>query len=294
MVFLLLRIVFNVSFSHLLRLSQARTRRPMVAAGINYLVAAFACSGWAVAAGQPLHPLTLVLGTFSGFAYVAAMVLLLPSMRRSGVALTGSLMQLALMLPVAVAIWRFGELPNTAQWIGIALTVVALPILSTAKAVDVDEPLDKGAFWLPLGLFLSAGSSQVFMKEFSAARPPAELALFSAALFVSATIFTYAWMWLAKDEGRPDARSFSLADGEREIGEWPLGIALGTMNVLQLVFLLLALRMLPAVIVFPISASCGIVVNVLVSRWLWKEQPPLAGWVAIAMAVVAVVLLNLK
>src|SRR5688500_79021 len=119
MVFLLLRIVFNVSFSHLLRLSQARTRRPMAAAGVNYLVAAVACSGWALAAGQPLHPLTLLLGTLSGFAYVAAMVLLLPSMRRSGVALTGSLMQLALMLPVAVAIWRFGELPNTAQWVGI-------------------------------------------------------------------------------------------------------------------------------------------------------------------------------
>lgn len=266
----------------------------MAAAGINYLVAAVACSGWAVAAGQPLHPLTLLLGTLSGFAYVAAMVLLLPSMRRSGVALTGSLMQLALMLPVAVAIWRFGELPNTAQWVGIALTVIALPILSTAKAVDVDEPIEKGAFWLPLGLFLSAGGSQVFMKEFSAARPSEELALFSAALFVSATLFTYAWMWLAKDEGRPDAKSFALAEGEREIGEWPLGIALGTMNVLQLVFLLLALRMLPAIIVFPISASCGIVVNVLVSRWLWKEQPPLAGWVAIGMAVVAVVLLNLK
>ena len=294
MVFLLLRIVFNVSFSHLLRLSQARTRRPMAAAGVNYLVAAIACTGWAVVAGQAPHPVTLLWGSLAGFAYVAAMVLLLPSMRRSGVALTGSLMQLALMLPVAVAIWRFGEFPNPAQWVGIALTVVALPILSTARAVDAEEPIKKGALWLPMGLFLAAGGSQVFMKEFSVARPRAELALFSAALFICATVLTYAWIWLARDEGRPDAKTFALGKGEREIGEWPLGIALGTMNVLQLVFLLLALRMLPAVIVFPISASCGIVVNVLASRWLWKEQPPTAGWVAIGMAVVAVALLNLK
>jgi drug/metabolite transporter (DMT)-like permease len=301
MFFLLSRILFTVTFSHLLRLSQARTPRPLSAAGINYLIAAVATTGWTVAAHVPWNQHTVLLGAITGFLYVVSMVLILPAMRAGGVSVTGAVLQLALMIPVAFAIWRFGEYPNWFQLAGIGLTLVALPLLSAARAAppletapdtEEDSPTRVGrGFALILGvLFVSAGASQVVMKEFAAAHPGSELPLFSAALFSMATLCTYLWMVLARDTGRIPG---TPPEG-RPIGEWPLGTLLGVVNVLQLIFLVLALRELPAILVFPVSASVGIVCNTVASIVLWNERPSSAGWLGIGLAVAAVVLLNLR
>lgn len=292
MAFLLLRIVFTVAFSHLLRFSQARTRRPLLAATVNYGMAGLACSLWAGATGSLPHWPTLVLGALAGFTYVTSLVMMLPAMRKSGVSVTGAVVQLSMMAPVPVAILRFGEYPNAWQTVGIVLTLVALPLLSASSAVQTSQSAGRFSF-LIVWLFLSTSTSQVVMKEFSTTRPAADLPVYSAALFLSATFFTWLWMTRAAGSAAP-AEPETRQEERKLVGEWPLGTVMGVANVLQLVFLLLALRVLPAVIVFPVSASLGIVANVLAAMAIWKERPPPAGWVGIGMAIIAVVLLNLK
>lgn len=297
MLYLLLRLGFTVSFSHLLRLSQARTRRPMLAACVNYVVAAVACALWAAAAGN-WNSQTLILGGLAGFTYVSSLVLMLPTMRRSGVSITGAVVQLSLMVPVAVSIWRFGERPNELQTLGILTTAVALPLLAGSSGSSGDARPGRLSPLAPI-LFLSTGASQVVMKEFAAVRPPGDLPLYSAALFASASVFTALWMAFTGDTGRHDGASPSggehpQLDEGKELSEGGIGVLLGIINVLQLVFLLLALRELPAIIVFPVSAALGIAVNAVLSMALWKERPRPSGWLGIALAVVAVVLLNWK
>lgn len=288
MLFLLLRILFTTAFSHLLRLSQARTRRPLYAAAVNYAVAAVASGAWTLIAGCRWHTPTILLGIAAGLGYVVSLLLVLPSMRKSGVSVTGAVLQLALMVPVAVGIWRFSEHPNVYQIAGIALTLVSLPILSFTTSVD-DPSATRRFSLLTLVLFLSSGLSQVLMKEFSVAALPSDLPLFSTCLFVAATFGTIGWRAFVPEpppnSGEPEGRLY---------GEWPLGLALGVVNMLQLVCLLLALQQLPGVVVFPVSASLGIVVNTFASMLFWKERPPLAGWLGIALAILAVILLNLK
>jgi multidrug transporter EmrE-like cation transporter len=295
MFFLLLRVVFTVAFSHLLRLSQARTRRPMAAAAVNYLVGAALLVAWTLAAGGRWHAHAVWLGTLAGCTYVSSLVLLLPAMQRCGVSVTGALLQLSLIVPVGVAIWRFHEMPNAFQTAGIVLTLVALPLLSATRAVR-SARVRGGLMLLPVLLFLSAGVSQVIIKEFSATCPAYDLPLYSAALFATSTLCTLLWMAATGD--RPLSRAPGRAKGEaasgRMVSEWGLGTLLGLVNVAQLIFLLLALAALPAVVVFPVSAAVGIAFNALVSMALWDERPPAAGWLGIGLAVIAVVLLNLK
>lgn len=291
MVNLLLRIVFTVSFSHLLRLSQARTRKPIAAAAINYLVAAAACTLWACALGRAWQGPTVLLGAAAGFTYVSSLVLILPCMRQSGVAVTSAVAQLSMMAPVVVATVRFGEYPNVWQTAGIVLTVVALPLLCVSTAAATNTPQRFSP--LTLAMFCSTGLSQVLMKEFSATRPGADLAIFSACLFLAATFFTWVWMVHTGDTGRAGEGTPGPDEGTL-LPEWPLGLALGTVNVLQLVCLLRALQELSAIIVFPVSAALGITANVGVSMLLWGERPRPAGWLGIVLAVAAVVLLNLK
>jgi multidrug transporter EmrE-like cation transporter len=219
-------------------------------------------------------------------------------MRKSGVSVTGAVVQVSLMLPVAVAIWRFREYPNGYQIAGMLLTLVALPLLSASTAVHASGGVPARFSPLTLVLFFSTGASQVVMKEFAGTRPEAELPLYSAALFAAATFFTYLWMALSGDTGQAtappeDAGNGGTPDGKL-IPESLIGVALGLINVLQLLFLLRALHSLPAVVVFPVSAALGITANVLASVLLWKERPPMAGWIGIALAIAAVVLLNLK
>jgi drug/metabolite transporter (DMT)-like permease len=288
MIFLLLRIFFSTAFSHMIRLSQARTPRPMGAAAINYLIAGIGCSGWALFARQPWHTPTVVLGAVAGVIYVLSMVLLLPAMRESGVSVIGAVTQLSMMLPIGTAILRFGEYPSAVQWVGIGLTLLALPVLASTSAVAAR----KSRRFSPLTslLFLSTGGSQVVMKEFSATCPSVQLPLYSAALFVAATASTYGWIAATGDTGRP--REIPHRPEGRQLSEWTLGLALGLANTLQLVCHLEALRVLPAVVVFPVSASLGIVFNAAASVLLWKEHPRRSGWLGIALAIVAVILLS--
>lgn len=287
MLFLLLRILFTVAFSHLLRLSQARTRRPVGAAAVNYLVAALACGVWIAWTRGGWHPHTVVLGSLAGFTYVTSLVMILPAMQRSGVSLVGAVTQLSLMAPVGVSVWRFHEVPNRYQAGGIALSLVALPVLSATSSVQTEE---RRARFDPLILllFASTSASQVLMKEFSATCPPGDLPLYSGALFAAATVFTL--LWLAWQGG--GGSETPSPEGGWASSEWAIGTVLGTANVLQLVFLLLALRSLPAVVVFPLSAVLGLSANVAASMLFWKERPPPAGWLGIGLAVGAVLLLN--
>jgi drug/metabolite transporter (DMT)-like permease len=196
------------------------------------------------------------------------------------------------MLPVGVSVWRFREYPSPVQALGIALAAVALPILSATSAVRSEGETRRAFDWLILVLFLSTGVSQVLMKEFSATRPPEDLPVYSAALFAAATVFTVLWMAFADPKGPPERAP--RAAGSWATSEWALGTALGGANVLQLVFLLLALEALPAVVVFPVSAVLGVVFNVLASMLFWRERPRPAAWLGIALAVLAVVLLQVR
>ncbi|MFN3652536.1 MAG: hypothetical protein ACK47B_23410 [Armatimonadota bacterium] len=288
MLYLVLRILATVSFAHLMRLSQARTRSPMAAAALNYAVAAAGCGAWLWLAGRGAHPQTLLLGSLAGFTYVSSLVLMLPAMRASGVSVTGAILQLSLMAPVPYSIWRFAEVPNSYQAVGILLTLIALPILSASTAVGGAGRIRLSP--LVLVLFVSASGSQILMKEFAATRPEVDRPLFSTALFLAATLFTLLWMAATRDTGRTEP----VQEGGVLLSEGVLGTVLGLVNVAQLLFLLLALRELPAVIVFPVSASLGVAVNVLASMLVWRERPSPAAWLGIVLAVAAVVLLNLK
>lgn len=294
MIYLLLRILFTVVFSHLLRFSQARCRRPLLAAAVNYLVAAVACLLWVLFTGTRANGHTALLGAVAGFTYVTSLMLILPSMRISGVSITGAVVQLSLMVPVAVAIWRFGEWPTRWQFAGIGLTTIALPLLSSGRSA-VTESAPARFSPLILLLFASTGISQVVMKEFSALRPRDELPFYSFSLFATSTVCTA--LWLYWDSSRPttggEEEGVDSTGETRRFKEWGIGAVLGTANVLQLLSLLLALRALPAVIVFPVSAALGITANALASSVLWGERPSPAAWWGIALSIGAVVLLNL-
>jgi drug/metabolite transporter (DMT)-like permease len=288
MIWLLLRVLLSVTFSQGIRYLQVRTDRTQPALLLNYVVAGFGSAAMALALGGiRLPPSMLALAAIGGITYVTSLVLLLPAMREVGVAVTGAVLQLALMVPVSLAIVRYGETPTLYHAAGILLTLIALPLLSAGSAGGSDARRVRLSPSLIL-LFLSGGASQSVMKEATlGGGGPAQRLGFMTGLFAFASVATAVWMLLQ----RPSPALRAPRSGF-PVPEWPLGVGLGLANAAQLVCLLLALEALPALIVFPASSTLGLTANVVASLLLWRERPTRAAWLGMALATAAVLLLN--
>ncbi|MFH1085145.1 MAG: hypothetical protein V1772_05235, partial [Chloroflexota bacterium] len=109
--------------------------------------------------------------------------------------------------------------------------------------------------------------------------PASESALFLAILFASAMVVTFI-NWLPRRAG--SAR-----------GDILYGIALGLCNTVSNVGLVAALHQLPGMIVFPLYSVGGVVVASVAARLLWQERMTRVEATGVAVALAAVVLMNL-
>lgn len=287
--YLALRVIFTLCFTHLLRYAQGRTPRPLWAMGINYLVASALCVGWVRYTGwQGADSRVIGLGVLAGVTYVTSLLFFLPAIRASGISIAGTVLQLSMMIPVGVSMLRHDEMPSNFQWLGIVVTMAALPLLTLSRAVESPRQAARFSPWV-VWLFLSSGIAQTTFKELQQLGLEQQQPLFSLTLFAIATPLTLVCSAIWE-------RKVPAADGQGRLPwlarEWVVGSLMGTMNVSQLWLLLLALGVLPAIVVFPVSACLGMGLNAVVAMILWGERPPPGAWLGIALAIGAVALLN--
>lgn len=283
MIYILLRALLQTIFTQTVRHAQTRGGSVMGIVLINYGVATLLCLALASRDAPPgLSRPTLVYGVLGGITYLLALVLLLPAMRQSGVAISVAVLQLSVLLPVAHAMLVFGERPSPAQAVGLALAVVALIVLSFTTSA----PSSSGVAFSPvlIPLFLVTGLSGIAMKSFQVEGPPREIMSFNAVLFGAATLSTLVVM--LRRPGSPKAPRLTL-------GAVAAGCVMGIANTGQLACLMLALAHEPAILVFPVSSALSLVANAVVSLWLWGEWLRPAGWLGLGFALMASVLLNI-
>lgn len=325
MLYILLRVLLMTVFAQTLRYGQSRGGAVWAIVLINYALATLLCLALAAGLEQfGFSRVTLTCGLVGGIAYLVSLVLLLPAMRESGVAVSVAVLQLAVLVPVAHAMLAFGERPSAAQVVGLVLAAGALIVLSlTTSAPGGMERVRFSPLLLPL--FFVTGLSGVAMKSFQELGPPRERMSFNTVLFAAATLSTLAAMWRPPRRlvgGRtgclPSTASFwrkKRGDGgtarplsgahprpapdrsrrERNLRVVLLaGLVMGTANAGQLIFLMLALAHAPALLVFPVSSALALVANAVVSIYLWGEWLRPAGWLGLGLALGASVLLNLR
>ena len=280
MLFLLLRVLLNTTFSQLLKLAQSRDGQLLPAALVNY-VAATLLSLAAIAlwpAGHP-HAASLWLGAATGIAYAVSLLGLETVMRIGGVSIAVAVLQLSVVVPTVASLLFFHERLDGLQGIGVMLALIALPLLSRARAATETEraPVAVVAVALVL-LFGVTGVSGVTVKAFQVYAPSGDRFVFAAVLFGFASLVTAIATWVRRVPWGPLAL--------------PVGGAVGLTNLLQLVFTLSAFAALPAVVVFPVSSALTVVLNTLLAMRFWAERPDRRARVGIGLAVVSAVLLN--
>jgi drug/metabolite transporter (DMT)-like permease len=330
MLFIILRALCNTAFAQLLRLSQSRRPRTLGVITVNYLVATLVSLALAAGRGGVRYlPPTVGFGVLGGVGYIVSILLLMPAMRASGLAVAMAVLQLAVLVPVAFAMVAFHEMPSPSQALGIVLATVALVLLSLARTVPLkaegggrkaESGREGGRRRAEGGIRQdSDGSGRAFVgfrlppsafrlpfrPPLSALRGPLLLVLFGVTGVSGIAMKAFHEYAPARELPGFMAILFAVATTggalaavqQREAFALPdlvLGTAVGIANAAQLAFLLRALETVPAIIVFPVSSALALVLNALASIVCWGERLDSATALGLALALAATVLLNAR
>lgn len=221
----------------------------------------------------------ILFGAGLGILFAGTFVIYSKAISLAGTALATVSARLSVLIPVLFSIIFFGESPNVKMIFGFVLALVTLYLFYLSLKNHGTVEGRKGKYIYLISLLVGIGLVDFSMKIFEQNFPITEKGVFVFTIFFSAFIYTSIYLLVKKIKF--DRSTLNL------------GLILGVPNVLAIHFLLAALSLLPAIIVFPIQ-NIGVIVLTAVAAYLfWKEQINLYGKIAIAFGIAAILLLKL-
>jgi len=277
--FLALAVLCSVGIAVVFKYATKRGYPPFIVFAVNYLVATV---GALIGSGGVLTPLQdqgmLLLSIGLGVLFIWCFHLLMVAVRKIGMVLPVTLMRLSAVLPTAGSMLVFLEIPSATQIAGIALAFVALP-LSSRQRIHREElrTLFSGGFGWGLLLFFSYGLTDFLFKVQKEVFPVGNLYEVLVFIFGTALLLSVSTAIIRKE--RPSAAAVRT------------GALLGLFNMFAAYFFMSAIGVLPGVVVFPVNGIGVILLSTIIGVFFYKEQLSLKNYVALTLAVVALLLL---
>lgn len=276
MLYLFLAITSSVLVSVTMRLSSGRAKNPFTMLSANYLM----CLGIAVCftGFDALFPAqkglaaTLGMGAVNGILYLASFVIYQRSVQRCGIVLSSTFMKLGLLVPIAVSVLVFRELPSAVQAVGFVIAIVAIILINAGNA--------DGRFSLGLiGLLVIGGGANAMSEVFEQVGTAALSSQFLLYTFLTAFLLCCALVLVKKE--RPDLVSILF------------GLLIGIPNYFSARFLLQSLDSVPAVIAHPTYSVVAVAAVSVLGVCFFRERLKLRQWIAMLIIGCALILLNL-
>jgi len=276
MINVLLTILLSVSVAAILKITELKHINRMVMIGTNYIVAtAILAIILVLKQNVSFSRNTLLLGLAGGITFPLGFYLITRAIGEMGISISVSIMRLSVVIPTFGSIFIWHEIPNVYQDFGIALTLIAIGLLSNFSFVQ-DR---RSAHWfLALAVFCVLGFNDFLMKIFDVLQPLSEKNPFMFVLFGFSGMVSWAFILNQK-----------MPIYVKEIG-W--GSLLGIPNLLTTFFFILALNQLPGVEVFPMVNIGIISLSLLLGTFVWHEKLTHREWAGFVLAIIAVTLLN--
>ena len=278
MVFLCLAILSSCAIALLMRLSADKVPAGMSMLSVNYLICALLGAGYAgfdlVCPEISGFFLTVLLGALGGILFLAGFMLLQWNAAKNGIVLSSVFMKLGLLVPMALSVLVFRELPTWPQVIGFCIALMAIVALNGKQEGGV------GTFrWQLVLLLLLGGSADAITKVFEVLGPAALSNQFLFYIFAVAFALCIVMVLIRKE--RPGIR------------ELLFGAAIGIPNFFSSKFLLRALADLPAVVVYPSFSIATMLITTLAGVLFFKERLGKTQYLALGAIVAALFLLNI-
>ena len=278
MLFLCLAILSSSAISLLMRVSAGKISAKLSMLGCNYLVCALL--GAVYAGFDLLRPdisgfsFTVILGFVGGIFFLGGFVLFQRNTERNGIVLSSIFMKLGLLVPMVLSVVFFRELPTWTQIVGFCIAIFAIFLINGNGEKSKDR-----LSWQLLAMLVMCGGSDAMSKIFKVMGPEALSNQFLFYTFAFALMLCIALVIHKKE--RPGIR------------ELLFGTAIGIPNFFSSKFLLASLSHLPAVVAYPTFSVGTILTVTLTGVLLFKEKLAKRQWIALAIILGALVLLNL-
>ena len=299
--YLLLKVVSAVGMGLVLKHADARSLDRLPLIRTNYAVAAVIGFFAAVALGQTrISGPSLLLAAVTGVLFVAGLLIWTRAIHAAGLALSVVAMRTAVVIPLFAAALIWHEQPSMLELAGSFVALLALSLVlsevarrQTSVGDNTTAKTEPGSVliahrsslitssalpWLLL-LFLADGLVMVPALIFRKELPLSETMPFQTVIFVTAFFVTTLLYYVR----RPRLTSETL--------KW--GALLGTANLGNYLFLVLALSVLPGLAVYPAIAAGEVGLMALAGVVLWKEKVGIRSWLGIALAILALILIQL-
>lgn len=305
MINLILSVISSSGNSLIMKLAERKTSNKSSLLLVNYVVAVF-FGGILVlqdSAAISISQLGQVpaLAAINGIFYVSTFLLLQLNIHKNGATVSASLSHMGLMIPVLMSIFLFSEYPNSAQTAGVLIAIASLIVISvpgrvTGKTKSGSSPTDvcckaeenpsppdtyaSGYRWLLIPMLLSGGMADTMSKVFEAFCDHALEDIFLSLTFLAALIICALVCLLRRER----MNRFDVI----------YGLVLGLSNYLSTKFLIRAIYVIPAYMAY-ISYGLGVVVFVnLINLLFMHESLRRRDYIGMALAMSAIVLLNLS
>lgn len=285
MIFLLLNVIFGSAFMLTIKWVQVRDREDIIRVGaINYIVAAIWILPEMIQVGpeldlqSPSLPPAFLTGLTMGACYFVAYFFVIHTVKRVGAASSTVVAVLSILLPIGCGVLVWGEQPNFMQVAGIGLAFVALTLMGSKPSMVENEGRNWGTALILIAFFLLAGFSRLSQEAFKHMSEPSFRPVFLMSAFMIAAI--------------PSIIILLVRRRGMTWREWGFGFAMGAANILQSHFILKSLQYYDGFVVFPVTSAGAIVVTTLVATRVLGEHINRRTLSGIAVAVIALVLLN--
>ena len=277
---LTLAIIFSSGVAMTMKVANTRSINLGQFLAVNYLV----CSVCLLAWGGWLNigfssPFIWLLGIFVGFMYVISLWLFNKAITTGGLAVSTTMMRLSAAIPTLGSLILFAEKVNLYQMVGIALAFACLPLASKKplRSDPRDKEVWKGMTW-GLALFAVYGMTDFPLKVQVEIEPLADPKAFMAIIFGTALLLTLPALFANDRPSKPCLL-------------W--GFLLGTANVAATYFWIRTLAHLPGSVAYPTLGLGVIGITALASLVIWREKLRPANYAFLALACLAVFLINL-
>jgi len=256
---------------------------------INYLVAGLTgltVIEEVVSVNEILHFSWSMNALFLGLVFIALFNLMAITAQKFGASVASIANKMALIIPVAFAIVHYNDTVTALKIVGIVLALLGVYLSTLKEKVDHGKKLNWKLIIIPLLLFLGSGFIDTFLKfnqEYHLEGKPFEAKLFSSLTFFTAGTIGLLVLLLDKSKRKFNRNTI--------VG----GLILGVINYGSIYFLIQIFdhSTLESSVVFPINNMGVVIVTVLSSFLLFKEQFSLLNKIGVLVSLLAIVLISL-
>jgi drug/metabolite transporter (DMT)-like permease len=280
---LLLAIIFSAMIPVLMKYAHNRNLADEVILTFNYLIALSVSIIFTLLKQENYIDLfsdsksiiiLIAVGIVTGLMYYNAFYFYQKSVRDNGVSLSIAVGKMGIVIPMILSLILWHEIPTQLQWVGILMSMVAIGIINIKpkefKGVQIKTSL--------LMFFIIGGLGDFFNKLFEVNVGAQYTDLFLVMVFGTALIAS-----LYNTIKLKNITKLSVV----------YGVAVGIPNMLTAFFLISALGMMNATVVFPLYSGGAIMLSMLWSMFAFSEKLKRKDVVSIAMIFIALILINL-